>query len=215
VEEAVEDYDDFADWWDLYAKPACISFCKSFSSSLAKQKKIFKKFLFSLLRHSTERGAWTLVAQTKEKLNKIIKEEVHGLVVRSRNKQNAEEESASIFHLRQVYKQGVNKLCVSNDGVVGYQKNKITITTSDPSRIEAECVAFTDSLLNGRQDENLQDTGSTFQPDYSDLEEFLSTLSQLSQVSQEALVQLLTEDEVKDVVKSCANGKSPGLDGLT
>ena len=42
VEEAVEDYDDFADWWDLYAKPACTSFCKSFSSSLAKQKKIFK-----------------------------------------------------------------------------------------------------------------------------------------------------------------------------
>ena len=90
-----------------------------------------------------------------------------------------------------------------------------TVTTTDPSRIESELVAFTDSLLNGQQDQHLQDTGKTFEPDYSDLEDFLSNLSQLSQVSQQALVAPLTEYEVKDVFRSCPNCKSPGLDGLT
>ena len=214
-QEAIEDYDDIADWWDFYAKPACVNFCKSFSVSLARQKKVFKKFLRALLRHATSKGNWSVVSETKEKLNKIIKQEVHGLVERSRDKQNSEEELASIFHFRQVQKRGLEKLKVSEDGRIGFKKNMATVITSDAGRIEAETVAFTDSLLNGRQDQYLQDTGHAFQPDYSDLEEFLDTLSQLSQDSQQALVAPLSEDEVKDVVKSCANGKSPGLDGLT
>ena len=89
------------------------------------------------------------------------------------------------------------------------------VTTKDPSRIEKETVSFMEALLNGRQNENLEDTGTTFQPDDSQLEEFLSHLSQRSLASRESLVQPLMEDEVKEAVKASKNGKSPGLDGLS
>ena len=92
LELEIDQFDYVADWWEEFAKPACINFCKSFSSSLAKKRKTFKIFLFALLRHATSRGDWTLVSQTKEKLNVIIKNEAFGLVVRSRDKQNTEEE---------------------------------------------------------------------------------------------------------------------------
>ena len=87
---------------------------------------------------------------------------------------------ASIFHLRQVQKRGLEKLKVSVEGSIGFKKDMVSVTTSDAKRIEAETVAFTDSLLNGRQDQYPQDTGQAFQTDYSELEDFLSTLSQLS-----------------------------------
>ena len=90
-----------------------------------------------------------------------------------------------------------------------------TVTTKETVRIEQETVKFTESLLNGHQDKYLQDTGETFRPDYTHLEDFLSNLSQLSQTSKDGLVEQLSEDEVKEVVKSCMNGKSPGLDGIT
>ena len=215
LELEIDQFNDVADWWDEFAKPACTNFCKSFSSSLARQRKTFKTFLFALLRHATLKGDWTLVAQTKVKLNNIIKNEAYGLVVRSRDKQNMEEEAASLFHHAKVHKGNIDKLKVNEDGTLGYKRNAATVTSNDPERIENELVNFTDSLLNGRQDEHLQDTGTVFQPDYSNLDNFLGTLSQLCQVSQDALVEPLTEEEIKDVVKSCTNGKSPGLDGLT
>ena len=49
LEEEIENCVDIADWWDEFAKPASISFCKSFSSSVARQRKTYKKFLQSLL----------------------------------------------------------------------------------------------------------------------------------------------------------------------
>ena len=104
---------------------------------------------------------------------------------------------------------------VAEIGEVGYRPGVVMEVTRNPQRIEQETVHFMDALLNGRQDENLQDKGVSFQPDFSDLDYFLSPLSQLSQNSQGSLVLPLTQEEVKDVLKSCINGKSPGLDGLT
>ena len=77
------------------------------------------------------------------------------------------------------------------------------VISEDPKRIEDETVHFFEALLNGRQDENLEDTGQVFQPDYTHLEEFLETLSQLSEASQDALVEPLSCDEVKEVIKNC------------
>ena len=60
-EEEKDSFTDIADWWDEYGKPACVSFCKSFSSSLAKQRKSFKRFLYALLKIATRKQNWTLV----------------------------------------------------------------------------------------------------------------------------------------------------------
>ena len=109
----------------------------------------------------------------------------------------------------------MEKLRVQRGGTPGYRYSAATEVTTDQQRIKEETESFYDALLNGRQDEQLQDTGQVFEPDYQHLEEFLATLSQLSQASQDVLVERLTPEEVKKALKNCANGKSPGLDGLT
>ena len=215
LEEELGAYDDAADWWDLWAKPAITSFCKSFSIALAKKRRIFKHFLFALIGVATRKGNWLLVTATKEKLQTIINYEANELIIRSREKQNAEEEAASLYHLSKMPKSGLTPMKVAEIGEVGYRPGVVMEVTRNPQRIEQETVHFMDALLNGRQDENLQDKGVSLQPDYSDLDYFLSPLSQLSQNSQGSLVSPLTQEEVKDVLKSCINGKSPGLDGLT
>ena len=214
LQEEQAAFEDAADWWDMFAKPALITFCKSISVALAKKRRVFKNFLFALLRVATRSENWTLVTQTKEKLQTIFNFEAHGLIIRSREKQNAEEESASLYHLSKIPKSGLTSLKVSEDGVVGYKAGANMQVTRDQDRIEQKTVHFMNALLNGRQDQKLQDTGVTFQPDYSDLEYFLSSLSQLSQDSQNSLVVPLTFEEVEGVLKSCQNGKAPGLDGL-
>ena len=72
-----------------------------------------------------------------------------------------------------------------------------------------------DAVFNGRHDKDLQDTGEPFQPSDRYLEEFLSKLSPLSEEAKAALVKNVSKEEIEDVVKSCPNGKAPGLDGLS
>ena len=91
----------------------------------------------------------------------------------------------------------MNSPRVAQDGRISYKHNMTTVTINDAVRIEQETVQITEALLNGRQDKHMQDTGEVFKPDYTHLEEFLCNLSQLSQASQDALVEALTEDEVK------------------
>jgi hypothetical protein len=66
-----------------------------------------------------------------------------------------EVEDASPYYLRKVCKGSLDKLNVALDGRVGYRHNTPMVKTSDAARIEQETVHFTDSLLNGRQDEHL------------------------------------------------------------
>jgi hypothetical protein len=92
---------------------------------------------------------------------------------------------------------------VQQGGTSGYRQGIVMEVTRDQQRIKQETVSFYDALLNSHKDEQLQDTGQTFQTDYWDLGEFLS---QLSEVSQDALVEHLTSDELKDALWDCANG---------
>ena len=136
-------------------------------------------------------------------------------MIRSREKQNDEEEAASLYHMAKTSSTGLVKLKVAQGEEIGFESKGNTVNTEDPSRIEKETVHFMNALLNGRLDTNLEDTGTTFQPDNSYLEEFLSKLSKLSEVSRETLVAPLSEEEVKEAVKASKNGKSPGLDGIS
>ena len=82
------------------------------------------------------------------------------------------------------------------------------------AKIEEIVVNFYDALLNGRHDKNLVDTGVPFQPSDTHLEDFLSQLTPLSEESKPKLIKELTFEELESIVKSCPNGKSPGLDGI-
>ena len=58
MEEEIGSFPDIADWWDEYAKPGCVSFCRSFSVLLAKQRKSYKKFLYALIKITTRNQNW-------------------------------------------------------------------------------------------------------------------------------------------------------------
>ena len=86
--------------------------------------------------------------------------------------------------------------------------------TDDVDKIEELTTSFYDALFNGRHDKDLHDTGQAFQPSERYLEEFLSKLSPLGDEAKAKLIRSVTKEEIESVVKSCPNGKSPGVDGL-
>ena len=75
-------------------------------------------------------------------------------------------------------------------------------------------VKFYEALFNGRHDKNLNDTRQSFQASDEYLQDFLNTLSTLSEQSKAKLVREMTYEEVKQIVKDCPTGRSPGLDGV-
>ena len=68
IQEKQGAFDDAADWWDLCAKPTIVTFCKSFSVSLARKRKTFKKFLYALIGVATRKNNWSLVTSFHNKL---------------------------------------------------------------------------------------------------------------------------------------------------
>ena len=141
-------------------------------------------------------------------------QEVQGLVVRSKFKQNVEEERATIFHQHKEVKM-VKKQKLSKMKLAPTNSNAKGQVTEDLDKIAGECWDFFDALLNGRHDCNMKDTGHPFVPSQENLPEFLTGLSTLSEESKELLVAPLEKDEIKEVLKKCQGGKSPGLDGLS
>ena len=204
----VGEYDDHAEWWEVLTKPAIASFCKDFSSKLSKERNSTKTLLYASLKIHLSQEDWTEVARTKEKIRKMLIYDMTGSKIRSRQNEHAEEEQGSMYHASKERKNNNLKKMryTDTDG-----KEKVT---DNVVKIEEMCVTFYDALLNGRHDKDLIDTGIPFQPCDRHLEEFLSRLSILSEASKTQLVKELTYEELEEIVKSCPNGKSPGLDGL-
>jgi hypothetical protein len=202
------------DWWE-YAKSAIAQFCKNVSIQLARERRATKNFLLTSLKLATRREDWGRVASLKERVRVILMQEVQGIVVRSRYQQNVEEERGTLFHLNKEVKMSqkrkLSKLKLRDeDG--SFDSKRIT---EDENEMAGECLAFFDALLNGRHDCNLLDTGHSFIPSYEHLPEFLTGLPTLSEASRQMLVSPLQKEELKDVLKECQKGKSPGLDGLS
>ena len=93
-----DEYDDIAQWWELLAKPSIVKFCKDFSYMLAKQRKATTKFFSTSLKFLIQQERWEDVAIIKEKLRKMLVYESMGLVIRSRQKEYAEEERGGMYH---------------------------------------------------------------------------------------------------------------------
>ena len=167
--------------------------------------------MFSSLKIFLKYENWAEVARVREELRRLLMYEMNGVKIRSRQSEYAEEERGSIYHYNKERKgTGSNNLkklrYINSEG----QEE----VTEDMSKIEELAVNFYDALFNGRHDKNLVDTGVPFQPTDAHLEEFLSTLSTISEEAKTKLVKELTLEELEFKVKSCPNGKSPGLDGL-
>ena len=81
--------------------------------------------------------------------------------------------------------------------------------------IEEEVTSFFHALFNGYHDENIENTGKTFQADNRDLHFFLKDLATLPDSEREGLVKEMALGELEEIVKECNHNKSPGLDGLS
>ena len=212
--EGQENLPDIVDWWEEI-QSALVQFLQDYSSNLVRERKSTKSFLFASLKSATRREEWDTVAILKEKLQKLLKYEALGLLIRSRYQQNSEEERASLFHQgREVRMSGKRNLDKLRLRTVTENGQEETCLTSDKDKILEECLQFYDALFNGRHDGHLVDTGRSFQHSNEHLEEFLGGLDKLSEESQEDLVRPLAKEEVKWALQRCKSGKAPGLDGL-
>ena len=203
----IPDFADIADWWDLCAKPNIKNFCIGVSSHLADVRKDTKKYLFSYLTLVMRQGNWEEIARVRQQLKEIMQKESRGFVIRSKFKENAESEQASLFHANRENKNFVKNnhgILKINDDICDNQK-----------KIEDEILKYFGALFNGHHDRDLFDTGTPFVPDNTHLDEFLSDLGKLSPESQAKVEKDLTYEEVENIIKNeCDYNKSPGLDGL-
>ena len=207
LQAKISDYPDIADWWDNCAKPRIRDFCMGVSTHLAHVRKDTKKYLFSYLNLVLRQGNWEEVARIRQQLKEILQQETMGFVVRSRFKENLETEQASLFH--------ANRECKN------FSKNNLhelkigDQISSNRNQNEAEVLQYFGALFNGHHNRDLEDTGSPFISDDSELPDFLSGLGKLSSESKAKLIKNLSYEEVEFIVKhDCSSNKSPGLDGL-
>ena len=98
VVSLIGEYDDYADWWETLAKPSIATFCKDFSSKLCKERKSTKHFLYAAVRIYLKEESWTEVARVKEEIRRMLRYEMTGVKIRSRQGEYGEEEKSSIYH---------------------------------------------------------------------------------------------------------------------
>ena len=118
ISKSKESFSDIAEWWDKFAKPEIRDFCVGFSFQRKMQREHTKKFLFSYLKLALIDKNWEEVARIREKLDVMLKADTMGVVVRSRFKQNAEHDKASLYHAAREArndKSNITKLKVGKD----------------------------------------------------------------------------------------------------
>ena len=200
-------YNDIADWWDLEAKPSIKEFCILFSERRSCRRRDTKKFWFAYLRTALFARNWKEVSRIKERIDTILLEDASGYIIRSRFKNNAANEAASLYHankeLKNSQKNTLKKLKV-NGAVI-----------EDDKIIEEEVLRFFNALFNGHHDTRLVNTGSAFVPDFSGLDSYLAGIGTLPDLARDEMEKEFLLEELRDIVKECENNKSPGLDGLS
>ena len=113
-------------WWDTVAKPEIKNFCVGFSIYRKRSRDNTKKFLLSYLKLVLAKKKWEEVARVKEKLGTMLKEDALGVIIRSRFKQNSEDEKASLYHAAREAKNDRNNVTsLRVDGKVIKDQQKI------------------------------------------------------------------------------------------
>ena len=134
-------YRDIAEWWDKEAKPGIKDFCVIFSKRRSQRRKDTKKFWFAYLKTALLAKDWSEVARTKEEIQKLLLEDASGYIIRSRFKNNASTEVASLYHANKEFK---------NSKKNNLNKMKINgVVVEDVKLIEAEVSKFFHALFNG------------------------------------------------------------------
>ena len=136
--ESFHEFLDIADWWDLKLKPMMIMFCKHYGISKARERKCTKDFLYYQLNCAIKSGNTSETQRIKSEMNKILILEANGIKIRSRFKENLENERASLFHMNREIKKGKENNAESLLlGPPGFQKLEM-----DPKISKSEILTF-------------------------------------------------------------------------
>ena len=206
LEEEQGGYEDLADWWDEFAKPEIRIFLQNFSATLARTRRDLKELLCFMLDKAMAEKNWNEVAMVRGKLQTIMFKDNMGFVVRSRFKENQEVERASLYHINREKKnaQGGNLESLMIGGKVETARKKV----------EPEVINFFGNLFTGKHGRNGVETNEPFQPDYTELDDFLEGLGKLSDESRDIIEKPIVVVELELALEKAANNKSPGLDGI-
>ena len=200
-------YLDLADWWDLVFKPEVKTFLQNFSATRSRTRKQLKAFLCDSLDKALADKDWGEVAMARGRLQQMLYLDNMGFIIRSRFKENHEVERASLYHMNKEKKnaQGCNleKLCINGNIETNREKVESTVT------------GFFGGLLSGCNGRNGVVTEEPFQPDFSHLDKFLDDLAKLSPESRDLIEKPINEADLDIALEKAANGRSPGLDGLS
>ena len=198
-------YNNITEWWDIVAKVEIKQFCIGFSKQRKHKRADTMSFLLSYLKVVSIDKNWTEVARIKEEIKKMILQDSMGIVVRSRYQQISEEEKGSIFYAAREIKNSRNNISALkvNESIV-----------KDRKIIEATVTTFFTSLFNGHHNSKLENTGASFVPDYSGVDEFLNGIGVMSDSESQEMIHDISMEELEETLKKCKNNKSPGLDGF-
>ena len=207
VLEKETDYADVAIWWEELAKPRIRKCLQELSAVRARVRRDTKAMLLVYLEGALKDGDWRMVAHCRGRLKEMMMRDNMGFVIRSREKENAECEMASLYHLNRETKKGQsnNMAKLKIDGV----------EVENRAQVEEEAVQFFMKLFQGHHGKNGVDTGKQFIPDFTHLQEFLSDLGSLDDATRDKMEKEVSLEEVQQVVKDAQCNKAPGLDGLT
>ena len=200
ISQSKDSSPDIAEWWDVKAKPEIKDFCMEFSKHRKRKRRDTVQFLLSYLKIVLSEKNWDEVCRVKGELHSMFLIDTMGITIRSRYQQSSEEERGSLFHAARELKNArnnINELKIND------------IVESNDKVIEASVTSFFGALFNGFHDTALQNTGSSFLPDYSDLPEFLNGLGEMSNMDSNKMIEAITDDELENVIKNCQNNKSP------
>ncbi len=136
----------------------------------------------------------------KEKLEDIYQEKVKGAILRSKVKRIEEGERNSTFFLNMEKRNAINKAIVKLETERG-------LLIENQTEILEECRNFYQKIYTQPSGEDIEeDLLSDF---------FIDNNPKLGETEKKLCEGLLTMEECIHTVKSMANGKSPGTDGLT
>ena len=210
VESKVADQ-SWADWWEEAFKPRVKQLLQNLSKERITLRNDTRAYLYRSLDKATQAGHWMVVNGLKARLQKMLLEDMEGMIVRSGGKDLIDEEKGCIYHLGRETKRGetgnVNKLKVAE-----------TILT-DPQEIEEEVYQFYTALFNGHhrtvEDSEVPvDTGTPFQADLTYLDTFTQDIGKLNQQDKEYLDHPIQLGEIREALKTSPKHRAPGLDGL-
>ena len=206
IKQRKEEYNDISDWWDSLAKPECVGLCMRYSAMMARCRRGLKDMLMIMLESALSEKMWVDVAVIRGRLREIMNKESLGFQVRSRFKENIEKEKASLFHLNREKKKSGQR--VLSKMIIGGQE------VEDRAVVEDEVTGFFGALFQGHHRRGGENVGQTFEPDFTNINEFLADLGTLSEESKAKIQAEATMEELEMAVEQLQEHKSPGLDGL-